>query len=41
MIVNVPVSVGELLDKITILEIKSIKIKNTIKNRSKEGVKTS
>lgn len=32
MIVNVPVSVGELIDKITILEIKSIKIKNTIKN---------
>lgn len=31
MIVNVPVSVGELIDKITILEIKSKKIKNTNK----------
>ena len=31
MIVNIPVSVGELIDKITILEIKSKKIKNTNK----------
>ena len=32
MIVNAPVSVGELIDKITILEIKSTKIKDSIKN---------
>ena len=32
MIVNIPVSVGELIDKITILEIKSKKIKNSNKN---------
>ncbi|MDC3154585.1 DUF6165 family protein [Pelagibacteraceae bacterium] len=32
MIVNVPVSVGELIDKVTILEIKSKKIKNSNKN---------
>ena len=28
MKINVPISVGELIDKITILEIKSIKIKD-------------
>ena len=34
MIVNIPVSVGELFDKISILEIKKKKIKN------KENLKT-
>ena len=28
MLINIPVSVGELVDKITILEIKKIKIKD-------------
>lgn len=34
MKINVPISVGELIDKITILEIKSIKIKDPEKNKS-------
>ena len=38
MIVKIPVSIGELVDKITILEIKKIKIKNKgkLKNINKE-----
>lgn len=34
MKINVPISVGELIDKITILEIKSIKIKDPEKIKS-------
>ena len=38
MLINIPVSVGELIDKITILEIKKIKIKdkNKLLNVNKE-----
>ena len=38
MLINIPVSVGELVDKITILEIKKIKIKdkNKLLNVNKE-----
>ena len=36
MIVNAPISVGELIDKITILKIKSILIVDTIKLKNME-----